>query len=187
MVRCLIKGIAGCLLIGLGTLQLQAQEKFIDKNGIIIFEASEDVFEEVKAINRTVTTIYDSESNRIAALALVVGFQFKNSLIQEHFNENYAESEAYPKAMFKGQLQDFDFDELGSEVTNVNLKGILTFHGEDKEIITTVRMQRINDMLQMIGDFVVTPADFDIKIPKIVRNKIAKEVQVKIDFKLSKK
>ncbi|WP_136468806.1 YceI family protein [Flagellimonas onchidii] len=187
MLKSLISGIAGCLLICSSTLQLQAQEKFIDKNGIIIFEASEEVFEEVKAINKSVTTIYDSQSNKIASLALVIGFQFKNSLMQEHFNENYVESETYPKAIFRGQLQDFDLKELGPDVMDVNLKGILNFHGKDKEITTTVQMQRIGDVLQMIGGFIVTPLDFDIKIPKIVRNKIAKEVQVKIDFKLSKK
>ncbi len=186
MFRSFISGIAGCLIC-LGTLQLKAQDKFIDKNGIVIFEASEDVFEEVKAINRTATTIYDSQSDKIASLALVVGFQFKNSLMQEHFNENYAESETYPKAIFRGQLQDFDLKELGPDIMDVNLNGVLTFHGKDKEIATTVQMQRIGDVLQMIGGFIVTPSDFDIKIPKIVRNKIAKEVQVKIDFKLSKK
>ncbi|WP_420604064.1 YceI family protein [Flagellimonas sp.] len=187
MPKNLISVVAGCLVVWLGALQLHAQTKFIDKNGIVIFEASEELFEEVKATNETATVIFDAKNNQIASLVLVQGFQFKNSLMQEHFNENYAESDIYPKAKFTGQLQDFDLERLGADMMHVKLKGTLSFHGRDKEVSTTVQMQRIKDVLQMIGSFTVLPADFDIKIPKIVRNKIAKEVQVKIDFKLSKK
>jgi hypothetical protein len=167
---------------------VSAQSKYLDKNGILTFEASEQLFEEVKAVNKTVTAIYDEGTNQIAALALIKGFSFKNSLMEEHFNENYIESNTYPKATFKGILVDFDTAEgLTEENKEVKVKGILEVRGKEKEIKSVVTMRKIDNVISMTGEFKVTPADFDIDIPKIVRNKIAKEVHVKLDFKLTKK
>lgn len=162
-----------------------AQNKYIEKNGVLIFEASEKLFEEVKAENNTVTAIYNIETNQIAALALVKGFHFKNSLMEEHFNENYIESNTYPKATFRGSLLDFNSQEdLGTESISVAVKGVLELHGKQKTIETTLNVQQVDGVISMTGMFAVDPLDFGIEIPKIVRNKIAKEVQIKLDFKL---
>jgi hypothetical protein len=166
---------------------LQAQEKYIDKNGIVIFEASEQLFEEVKAANESVTAILSTETNQIASLALIKGFHFKNSLMEEHFNENYIESETYPKAKFKGNLIDFNVAELDENITEVSVEGTLEVHGRQKGVHAKLKTQKIRDIISMTGEFKVTPGDFDIEIPQIVRNKIAKEVLVKLDFKLAKK
>lgn len=171
----------------LATFGVQAQDKYIDRNGTIIFEASEALFEEVKATHESATVIFNAENNQIAALALVKGFHFKNSLMEEHFNENYIESESYPKATFKGELLDLDPNALDENSTEVNVKGVLELHGKQKEIQTALNAQKVGDIISITGEFKVTPADFDIEIPKIVRNKIAKEVHVKMDFKLVKK
>lgn len=164
-----------------------AQNKYLDKNGVLIFEASEKLFEEVKAENKATTAIYDEASNQIAALALMKGFKFKNSLMEEHFNENYIESGTYPKAIFKGNLIDFDPATLTSEALIVNVKGILEVRGKEKEIETKLTLLKNGDTISMSGKFIVNPLDFDIEIPKIVRNKIAKDVTVTLDFKLVKK
>ncbi|WP_239000296.1 YceI family protein [Hyunsoonleella ulvae] len=164
------------------------QEKYIDKNGTIVFEASEKLFEEVKATNTSTTAIYNITTNEIAALALIKGFRFKNSLMEEHFNENYIESGTYPKAIFRGKLIDFNTQEnLGSTTAQVKVKGVLELHGKQKEIETMLTIQKVNDIISLTGAFSVTPADFGIEIPKIVRNKIAKVVNVNLDFKLIKK
>ncbi len=163
------------------------QDKYIDKNGTVVFEASEKLFEEVKATNTSTTAIYNIETNEIAALALMKGFRFKNSLMEEHFNENYMESDIYPKAIFKGKLVDFDTETLNATTTEVQLKGTLELHGKQKEIETVLSIQKVDDIISLTGTFSVTPADFDIDIPKIVRNKIAKVVNVTFDFKLVKK
>ncbi|GAB1858210.1 hypothetical protein MHTCC0001_30470 [Flavobacteriaceae bacterium MHTCC 0001] len=165
-----------------------SQEKYIDKNGTIVFEASEKLFEEVKATNTSTTAIYNIKTNEIAALALMKGFRFKNSLMEEHFNENYIESDTYPKAIFKGKLVDFNAEEgLNAITKDVKIKGVLELHGKQKDIETIVTLQKVDDIISLIGTFSVTPADFDIEIPKIVRNKIAKVVIVNLDFKLVKK
>ena len=183
----MIKSTLGFLILLWGTLEITAQEKFMDQNGKVVFEASEALFEEVKATNTSATAIFDSQTNEIASLALVKGFRFKNALMEEHFNENYAESDSYPKAIFKGRLIDFDLTQMKSEQVEITLKGSLSFHGKEKEISTIAKVERMQDGLAINGHFVVTPTDFDIKIPKIVRNKIAKEVQIAFDFNLVKK
>ena len=186
MIQCAAR-VALTLIISLWCCQVFAQDKFVDKNGIVIFEASEELFEEVKAINTTATAVFDAQTNKMASLALVRAFQFKNSLMQEHFNESYAESDQFPKAIFRGALLNFDLAELEPEGENVQLEGIIDFHGRMKEIKTIVKAQRMDDVLSILGSFTVSPLDFDIEIPRIVRNKIAKEVEVKFDFKLERK
>jgi len=166
---------------------VEAQTKFIDKKGKLTFEASEELFEPVKAENESTTVILNVETNEIASLALMKGFRFKNSLMEEHFNENYIESETYPKATFRGKLLDFNFSDLTENETEIIIDGRIEMRGKEKQIRTTLKISKSSDSIIMRGSFKVTPADFDIEIPKIVRNKIAKEIIVEMDFKLSSK
>lgn len=165
----------------------QAQSKYIDKKGKITFEASEELFEPVKATNEAVTVILNTETNEIASLALMKSYRFKNSLMEEHFNENYIESETFPKATFKGKLVDFNFTELNENETDVIVDGKIELRGKEKEIRTTLTINRVNDFIIIKGTFNVSPNDFDIEIPSIVKNKIAKEIIISLDFKLSQK
>lgn len=168
------------------TNSVQAQ-KYIDKKGKIIFEASEALFEPVKATNESVTVILNVETNEIASLALIKGFRFKNSLMEEHFNENYIESETYPKATFKGKLLDFNFSNLTEENTSITVDGKIELHGKEKQILTVLTAMKSNNSIIIQGSFKVTPDDFDIDIPNVVKNKIAKEIVVYLDFKLIQK
>lgn len=179
--------ITSLVLITITSQNSIAQSKYVDRSGKIQFEASEALFEEVKATNESVTSILDIKTGQIAALALIKGFHFKNSLMEEHFNENYIESEIYPKATFKGKFSSFDLALLDENNAEAEIVGTLELHGKEKEIQTSVSLQKIDDIISMTCEFKVTPGDFDIQIPKIVKNKIAKEVLVKIDFKLTKK
>lgn len=169
------------------TQYITAQSKYVDQNGKIQFEASEKLFEEVKAVNESVTGILNIETGQIAALALVKGFHFKNSLMEEHFNENYIESEKHPKATFKGTLSNFDYSKLTEDWLEVEVDGKLQLHGKEKQIRTTSMFHKVDGSVVMKGSFIVTPSDFDIDIPKIVRNKIAKEVTVSLNFKFTKR
>lgn len=165
-------------------LPAKAQDKYLDKKGVIVFEASEKLFEEVKAKSESVTAIFDVAKNEIASLALIRGFRFKNPLMQEHFNENYIESDLYPKAIFRGKISDFDLNELGSASMEYTIKGVLEIRERQKSIEPVVQIQMMNKVISIQGSFKVLPQDFDIQIPKIVENKIAKEVMVRFDFKL---
>ena len=71
-----------------------SQEKYLTKTGTLVFEASVPSFEEIKATNTNVTAIFNASNGEFATLALVKGFRFKNALMEEHFNESYAESDS---------------------------------------------------------------------------------------------
>jgi len=164
-----------------------SQNKFIDKNGTLTFEASEKVFEDVKAINKTTAAIFDESSGEIAAIALIKEFKFKNALMEEHFNENYIESYRHPRATFKGVLLDFDISRLTFKKKKFKLKGTLALRGKERQLETFLTIKKINSTIFIAGNFVVSPEDFSIEIPKIIRNKIAKNVSVSLNFKLNKK
>ncbi|MFK7832045.1 MAG: YceI family protein [Winogradskyella sp.] len=185
-----MKSITALVLLTIALTNLSsvdAQTKYIDKKGNISFEASEELFEPVKAANASVTVILNTETNEMASLALMKSFRFKNSLMEEHFNENYIESETYPKATFKGKLIDFDFSKLDENVTDVVIDGKIMLRGKEKDIRTTLKMNKVDDLVMIKGSFVVSPDDFDIDIPNIVKNKIAKEIIIALDFNLSQK
>ncbi len=165
----------------------QAQTKYITKTGQVTFEASVPSFEEVKAKNSSVTAILNADNGEFAALILVKGFRFKNALMEEHFNENYAESDKYPKATLKGQIKDFDVAKFKAEENKFYLSGELTFHGVAHKVNNILITIAGNDVITMSGDFKTSASNFDIKIPKIVSNKISEEIDVFFNFELKKK
>lgn len=170
------------LLIG---MSMTAQNKYLTKTGTINFEASVPSFEEVAAENNSVTAIINTENGELAALALLKGFRFKNALMEEHFNENYAESDQFPKATFKGHIKDFNLNDFKPTYT---IKGELEFHGKTKTIEnTSVAISYENNRITISGNFSVKASEFDIDIPKIVSNKIAERIDITFVFKLQSK
>ncbi|WP_299106046.1 YceI family protein [uncultured Winogradskyella sp.] len=173
------------VLIGLSTT---AQNRYLTKTGSLSFEASVPSFEEVAAKNNVVTAILNTETGEFAALALVKAFRFKNALMEEHFNENYAESDDYPKAIFKGKIDDFDIAKLNELNTEMLIYGSLTFHGVTKDLKSiTLTLKLVDNTITLSGSFKVMVSDFKIEIPKIVKNKLSDEVSVAFEFELVKK
>lgn len=176
------------LVLFLISMSAVAQSKYLTKTGQLNFEASVPSFEEVAAKNNAVTAILNTENGEFAALALVKGFRFKNALMEEHFNENYAESDEYPKATFKGKIDGFDFDDLGKKESKASIDGSLTFHGVTKQIEgIPLTLEKEDDKIIISGNFKVLVSDFDIEIPKIVANKLSNEVDIDFRFELVKK
>ena len=170
------------------SINLFSQSKYLTKTGVINFEASVPSVEEVKALNKSVTAILNSDNGEFAALVFVKGFRFKNALMEEHFNENYAESDTYPKSTFKGKIIDFDLSNLNNHGSSFNIKGELTFHGKIKQLDNLeILISKNNDVVSISGSFKAMASDFDIKIPKIVRSKIAEDIEVSFNFPLKKK
>jgi hypothetical protein len=162
------------------------QEKYATRAGEIIFEASVPSFEEVKAKNANVSAVLDVSTGKFAALALMKGFRFKVALMEEHFNENYIESSKFPKATFKGTIQDFQFSESSAEREYI-IKGTLNLHGVDKNLEVPATISVADGIAQLTARFVLRPEEFDIKIPSIVSSKIAENVNVSVVFQLQKK
>jgi polyisoprenoid-binding protein YceI len=176
------------LILVLFSISAIGQSKYLTRTGLLAFEASVPSFEEVAAKNNSITAILNTENGDFAALALVKAFRFKNALMEEHFNENYAESDSYPKATFKGKMENFDFDSLNKIDSSLTINGSLTFHGITKEIKdTSITIKMVDGKIVLKGSFKVLVSDFGIEIPKIVQNKLSDEVSVGFNFELVKK
>ena len=161
-----------------------AQTKMITKSGKVTFEASVPAFEEVKAKNETVTVVLNTSTGDIASLALVKGFRFKIALMEEHFNENYMESDSYPKATFKGKIDNFDVSKLTETSKVYTLKGKMEMHGKAKDITITANIKKTNDGIEIDADFSLNTDDFNIEIPSVISKKVSKKVAVKLDATL---
>ena len=170
--------------IVLVSLNSFSQNKMVTKTGKITFEASVPAFEEVKAKNESVTCILNPTTGDIAALALMKSFRFKVALMEEHFNENYMESDTYPKATFKGKIQDFDFSKLTTTAKQYTIKGKLELHGKTKDITITASIKKSGDGVEIDSNFTVNTDDFAIDIPSVVSKKVTKKVAVKLDVTL---
>jgi polyisoprenoid-binding protein YceI len=107
--------------------------------------------------------------------------------MEEHFNENYMDSDKFPKATFKGRLEGFDMSKLSKEITELNLRGVLNVRGKDKTIETIAKLSNVDGKILLVADFSVAPQDFDIDIPKIVRKKIAERINVNLNYELVQK
>ncbi|TBR18239.1 MAG: YceI family protein [Chitinophagaceae bacterium] len=165
----------------LNAISLSAQ-KYFAKAGKINFNATANNSPEIiEAVNRSVVCVLDTKTGLLQFSVLMKGFELERALMQEHFNENYIESDKFPKSDFKGMITDNEkvyYTKDGSYA--VAVKGKLTIHGATKEIETTGKLIVQNGKINATADFVVTVADFKIKIPGIVADKISKIVTIKV-------
>lgn len=158
-----------------------AQEKLICKSAVINFEASVPSFEEVKAINNNVTLVINPKTGEIASLALMKSFRFKVALMEEHFNENYIESDRYPKAIFKGKIENFDVQNLTTTPKDFIINGKLKLHGKTFEIRALAKISQLNSGINLHADFSVNASDFDISIPAVVKNKVSNKINIQLN------
>lgn len=173
------------LLVFLAINFIYSQERYGTKTGVVNFEASVPSFEEVKATHNLVSALLKSNGD-FASIALVRGFRFKVALMEEHFNESYAESNKYPKVIFRGKIQNFNSSKLSNLEKEYTIIGTITMHGEEKKIEAKAFLKIINNMINLETSLTLRPEDFNIEIPSIVSNKIAEEIGVLVHFEFRK-
>ena len=159
-------------------------QQYKSKEGSVHF-FSEAPMENIEAENNTVAGIIDVASGEFAFRVKIEDFNFAKSLMQEHFNENYMESERYPFATFTGFMTDFQDLDL-SEKQMVQVRGQMTMHGVNQSVNVDASIWMQDEELHLISKFGVKLTDYKIDIPKIVMYKIAEEVVVTIQMQLSK-
>lgn len=155
-------------------------QKYFTRSGKVSF-SSEAPLEKIEAQNSNATSVIDLESGQMEFAVLIKAFQFEKALMQEHFNENYMESDKFPKSLFKGKIQNLDainFSKDGEYVAEV--KGDLTIHGVTKSIETTGTFVVKNGNISASSNFSVLVADYNIEIPNVVKDNIAKEVVINL-------
>ncbi len=150
---------------------------FMAQNGEVSF-FSKTPLEDIDAINKQVSSIINTANNEVAVQMRVTQFTFPNKLMQEHFNENYLESEKYPSATFKGKIKEVvDLKVAGTyPITAV---GTATIHGVSKPIEIKGTIVSTGQTLAFNGQFEVKLVDYKVDIPKIVFAKIAETILVK--------
>lgn len=162
--------------------QIGLAQKLISKNGHIWFYSHTPV-EDIEAHNRQAVSILDTLTWDIQINILIKSFEFKIALMQEHFNENYMESTKFPKAAFKGKITNFDqIDFKKDGIYPVEVIGDITIHGVSKPLSTTSSIEVKNGVITGKSKFLLAPKDFGIVIPSLVEAKIAKEVEVTVEF-----
>lgn len=161
-------------------------QKYMTRNGYVHFKSNALVDDDVEAVNRTMACAFDAQTGEIVFSVLIRNFTFRKALMQEHFNENYMESDKYPKATYKGKIVDhskIDFTKNGKY--KVKLAGTLTIRDIPKNREDEAELEIRDGTLILTSAFGVACADHDIKIPKLVEDKVAKIIDV--DFKVELK
>ena len=165
-------------------LQSLPAQNYFTKSGNISFY-SDAPLEKIEAHNTNATAVMNVETGAIEWAVLIKGFEFEKSLMQEHFNENYMESSTFPKSIFKGKFKDWKPISISENKTHDQVvEGSITIHGVTRDIEVPVTLQVENDMIIGKAEFSVMIADFNIQVPGIVRDKIAKTVKIVVDAQL---
>lgn len=158
---------------------------YITKTGKIHFFSATPV-ENIEATSNAALCVYNTETMKVSAKVKMESFHFEKKLMEEHFNENYVESEKYPYAILDGVITDkVDFTKEG--VHNVTLHGTFEVHGVKRERDIKAVLSVKNGMPAMAtAKFDVKLADHNIKIPKAVVMNIAEVIAVDLEFRFEK-
>lgn len=166
-----------CLFV---TVLNAGAQLYITKTGFTGFY-SKTPMEDIKAENNQVYAAVDLSKKTIAFSMLLKGFLFRKELMQEHFNENYVESDKYPRATFSGIFTG-DIDPVEQEPVVIQVKGKISLHGVEKEFSAPATLSVRNGNLTGVSKFQLIPGDFNIAIPALVSDKIAKQIDVAINI-----
>ena len=155
------------------------------KNGFISFYGHTPV-EDIKADNNQVASVLDTSTGDLVFQVLIKSFHFDRALMEEHFNENYMESDKFPKATFKGKitnLQSVNFAKNGTY--DVNVEGDLTIRDATNKINAKGTIEVNAGGINANSKFLISPEDYKINIPGVVREKIAKDLETTVTIKYS--
>lgn len=161
-----------------------AQKEIHTDTGVVNFEASVPLYEEVVATNKTVSCVLNLKSGTLSSEVQMKDFEFKLSLMREHFNTKYLETDDYPTAHFKGTIEGFIWNTMDTIPHEFTLKGEMKIHGKIKKINTIVILRKLENKLEIISDFSLNIKDFNIQIPTILSLKVAEKANVSCRFLL---
>lgn len=169
------------VLLIMVTMCIQANSQlYMTRTGMTGFY-SKTPMEDIKAENNQVYAVIDVGKKNIAITLLVKSFLFTKELMQEHFNENYMESDKFPKANFTGAYTG-EVNLNKDAVYTVSVHGNLTLHGLTRPLTIPATLEVKSGKLLGQTHFKVSPEDYHIIIPSLVRDKIAKEMSLVVNI-----
>ncbi len=173
------------LVAGFTTMDAAGQSKYFTREGKIEF-LSKAPLEDITAINKKVTCILDIESGQMEFSVLMKAFEFEKALMQEHFNENYVESDKYPKAIFKGEIKNKDSVNFAKDgAYPVTVSGKMTIHGVTNDVSYPGNIMVKAGTVSGTAEIEIKLKDYEISIPKVVKDNIAETVKVTIHVNMN--
>lgn len=163
-----------------------AGERYFTRSGKIHF-ISETRIIDLEAENNQVAFILDIETGEIVCNLLQKSFIFEEALAQDHYNENYVESDEYPKAKFKGRILDIEnINRKSDKPQKIRVKGKLTMHGVTNEIEVPAVIRISKGKIYGSAEFKINIFDYNIKIPSIVKDRVNNIIPVSVEVELEK-
>lgn len=167
---------------------VNAQDKFLTRNAKVRFDATSSTSpEKIEAVNNQGTSIFVAQTGQYEFSLLMQAFEFEKALMKDHFNENYVETTKFPKAVFKGTIQDIakvNFAKDGKYP--VVIKGTMDLHGVKKEVLANGTLAVSGGKVTASSTFKLLLSDFNVTIPNLVKDKISKEATINVDATYNK-
>ncbi len=158
-------------------------QKMMTRSGEIKFDATvPGAMDPVIATNNTVSSILDKTTGDFVVQGLVKSFKFKSPLMEEHFNENYMESDKFPKTSFKGKVVGYDGKSGSYEV-----EGDLTIHGVANKVKTKMTVTATDSKTAIVGAFVIKLIDYKLEVPAMAKKTLAETAKISIKIELENK
>lgn len=167
-------------MLFIAAFQMEAQP-ILSRNGSVSFY-SDAAMEKIEAHNRQVISNLDVTTGRMSFAILIRAFQFEKQLMHQQFNQDYLESQKYPKASFQGQIQNLSGINFNQDGTvPIHVKGILNLHGVSREVNEKGTITINGNQIRLNAKFWITLSDYQVKRPAILKEKIAKDVLVEVN------
>jgi hypothetical protein len=153
---------------------------FSTSNGKVRF-FSKAPLEDISAQNNSAVSFINILTRQVVVKITIDKFDFPNKLMQEHFNENYLESDKYPTATFQGKInEEVSWDKFGTY--EVSATGVLNIHGKSVPKTIKGKLQVGENNLRLDSRFLVPLAEHNIKIPKLLFSNISEKIEVTCQF-----
>ena len=157
-------------------------QKQIDKSGTIHLFSKTPMFI-IEADNNKVASILNTQTGEIVVSTLVRSFKFHEALVEEHFNENYMESQTFPKSSFKGKIVNNASINYAKDGTYpAVIEGDLTMHGTTNHVkenaTITIKGGKISTSMVMH----VSLAAYKIKVEESYKDRINDDIKLTIKF-----
>ncbi|MBA3665879.1 MAG: YceI family protein [Bacteroidetes bacterium] len=147
--------------------------------GTIISFYSKSPLEDIDATNKGAIVVMNTNTSDLQVRVTIQNFKFKNALMEEHFNENYLESQKFPNAVFKGKINEkIDYTKDGDH--KVTVTGKMEMHGVTKEETYEGTLSKKGNEITIKCKFKIKVADYGIKVPSLYVKNIAEVVDIDV-------
>jgi polyisoprenoid-binding protein YceI len=179
-----MKNIAIILLAWMSISNQAGQTLYACKNATISLFSTAPI-EDISATTSAGVSVFNAATGDLVFSVNINTFKFPKSLMQEHFNSDYMESDKYPKASFKGKIQEhIDVTKDGNYP--VIAVGELEVHGVKQNRTIPGHIVVSNGTITITSEFMVKCADHHIEIPKLVFHNIAESIKMNVSATYNK-